>query len=137
MSKKKKQPYIPLYLLDARGEIAWDKLTNAEKRSLRLRLARHKGTHTKREWEEMKAFFEYTCCCCLGESGLENIEKDHIIPLYQGGSDSITNLQPLCAKCNSAKGRINTDWRPRLAEKLGKVMPDKWLIKSEEVTHGA
>lgn len=30
---------------------------------------------------------------------------DHIIPLYQGGLDDITNLQFLCIKCNLTKSK--------------------------------
>lgn len=97
--------------------------SNAEKRAERLRAAREKATHTKAEWIEMVEFFEHTCARCFGESGLMYVEKDHITPLYQGGSDGIENLQPLCARCNTSKGADNTDLRPQLAAHLNKVLP--------------
>ena len=99
---------------------------NHQKRYNRLKAAREKGTHTNEEWKEMLEFFEYTCCICLGSSGLKNVEKDHIIPIYQGGSDSINNLQPICAKCNSQKGSSNLDHRPQLMLILKKEMPNKY-----------
>lgn len=105
----------------------WNNLSNSEKRRERLRQARLLGTHTKDEWAEMLEFFEYTCCCCLGEfQGLRGVVKDHIIPVYQGGSDSIKNIQPLCNHCNSSKGPNNSDWRPQLADSLKKELPIKW-----------
>lgn len=36
--------------------------------------------------------------------------KDHILPIYLGGSDTATNLQPLCRQCNTAKGPDATNW---------------------------
>lgn len=104
-----------------------DELTNAQKRRIRMSEARKRGTHTKEEWIEMLDFFENTCCCCMGDSGLLRVEKDHIIPIYQGGSDHITNLQPLCSRCNCSKGPNVSDWRPQLADQLGKELPLKWI----------
>lgn len=43
----------------------------------------------------------------------DDIVKDHIEPVYSGGSDAIDNLQPLCRTCNSAKGPDTTDYRPK------------------------
>lgn len=87
-------------------------LSNKQKRSIRLAAAREKGTHTKQEWKFLKLVCGNVCVSCNGESGLLNIEKDHIIPIYQGGSDSINNIQPSCAKCNASKGPDCTDHRP-------------------------
>lgn len=101
-------------------------ISNRKIRSNRLREAREKGTHTKAEWLEMKDFFDHTCCKCFGESGLTHVEKDHITPLFMGGSDALSNIQPLCARCNTGKTGDATDYRPYLAEKLGKSLPLKY-----------
>lgn len=102
--------------------------SNSKLRSQRLKLAREKGTHTRKEWDEMKNFFG-ECVICGSK---ENIVKDHIIPLYQGGSDEITNLQPLCSSCNSRKGADNNDYRKEWCESKGIEMPNKWLTKDDE-----
>lgn len=80
-----------------------------ETRSARLALARQRGTHTKAEWASV---LRDCGNCCVKCGSLGSIVKDHITPIYQGGSDSIDNLQPLCNKCNSSKGSDTTDWRP-------------------------
>lgn len=82
---------------------------NKKKRSERMKAAREKGTHTKAEWESLKAEFLYLCVRC--GKGNCHLDRDHIIPVYQGGSDGIENIQPLCAKCNSSKGPERYNWK--------------------------
>lgn len=43
----------------------------------------------------------YRCCIC-GRSGIE-LEVDHKVPVAQGGSDALDNLQTLCFDCNRGK----------------------------------
>lgn len=87
----------------------------------RLQEARARGTHTRLEWEVLLAIFGGKCVRC----GAPRCEKDHIVPLYQGGSDAIGNLQPMCALCNTFKGPDATDWRdkayPRWREHFDEV----------------
>lgn len=92
-------------------------------RSARLSAARKLATHTALEWHTLVEIFDGNCVRC-GQSG--PIVKDHIVPIYKGGSDGISNLQPLCRSCNSSKGpedidhRGNAlhDWQERLAKCL-------------------
>lgn len=78
-------------------------------RAQRLIEARSKGTHTADEWSAVLAHFSYRCvrCGCTPEG---RPCKDHIKPIYQGGSDAIDNLQPLCRQCNTAKGPDCFNW---------------------------
>jgi 5-methylcytosine-specific restriction endonuclease McrA len=94
-------------------------------RGQRLAEARTKGTHIASEWEEMKSFFDNTCVIC-GKKEMP-VEKDHIIPIYQGGSDAITNIQPACAKCNAGKGSESIDHRIIYSQQHNLIMPIKWI----------
>jgi len=103
-------------------------------RSQRLSKAKKIGDHTRAEWDEMRNYFGI-CVKCEGRSGLKNIERDHIIPIYQGGSNGIENIQPMCAKCNAAKGAESIDYRINFCLQRGLDMPFKWLTNKEnEVT---
>lgn len=81
--------------------------TNQEKRSKRLSDARERGSHVQSEWDRLVHQTGGVCLRC----GKIGVVKDHIIPIYQGGSDAISNLQPLCRACNSQKGPDTTDYR--------------------------
>ncbi len=83
-------------------------IKNKKNRSERLSAARKIATHTALQWEAMKEFHNGVCVEC---GACEHIVKDHIKPLYQGGSDGIENIQPLCRKCNASKGPDSTDHR--------------------------
>lgn len=62
------------------------------------------GSHTDAEWQAVLLRHGGRCAECGSHS---NIEKDHIIPLSDGGNNYVLNLQPLCRRCNSAKsGRL-------------------------------
>ncbi|MBJ7328191.1 MAG: HNH endonuclease [Chthoniobacterales bacterium] len=82
---------------------------NKIKRLERMVEARKKGTHTKEEWGALVKSCGAICVKC-GIDG-RKVEKDHIIPVYQGGSDSIENIQPLCAWCNAGKGPETKNWK--------------------------
>lgn len=82
---------------------------NKFNRSTRMSLAKQKGTHTIAQWVKMLEICYNTCLKC-GKK--EDIVKDHVVPIYQGGDDSIFNLQPLCRSCNASKGPDNKDHRP-------------------------
>jgi uncharacterized protein YdaU (DUF1376 family) len=96
---------------------------HAASRSERLTNARRLATHTREEWTALVEVCGRVCVRCrLPEAPLW---KDHIKPIYQGGSDGIANLQPVCQQCSSSRGAETKDYRPsdwleRLTERLAK-----------------
>lgn len=74
-----------------------------------MKRARQLGTHTREEWLALIEEFDRRCVFC-GTSD-RNLEKDHIHPVYDGGSDSIDNIQPACATCNGGKGANAFNWK--------------------------
>jgi len=88
------------------------------------RYAREKGAegnHTLNEWEGLKKKYNY-CCAICGER--KPLTKDHIIPLSEGGTDYIDNIQPLCRNCNSKKWKYiyeNSDLLDNLAKEDGMI----------------
>lgn len=77
-------------------------------RSCRLSAAKMLGRHTKSEWAAVKEAVGVICPRC--ERVTHHFYKDHIIPIYDGGSDGLDNIQPLCASCNSQKGPERINW---------------------------
>lgn len=82
--------------------------------------AKLRGVHTRDQWLDLAAHFKWLCVRCLKPCWQQ---RDHISPVYQGGSDAISNIQPLCSKCNSSKGPEAIDFRPTAAKSLGIKWP--------------
>lgn len=83
-----------------------------------MRYARERnaeGSYTFEEWEKLKAQFGNKCAFCRKETKLT---RDHIIPLSKGGTNYISNIQPLCRSCNSKKNTKIIHQNPELLEAL-------------------
>lgn len=78
------------------------------RRRERLAADRKLGTHTESEWIQLVCESGGQCVRCMNLC--VSLEKDHIIPIYKGGSEAISNLQPLCKKCNRSKGSETINW---------------------------
>ena len=89
------------------------KQASTERRRERMEAARALGRHTKAEWLAIMERYDHRCVCCgYGEyeTGWRP-NKDHIVPVADGGSDSADNLQPLCRPCNTSKMCDTANWR--------------------------
>ena len=69
------------------------------------------GSHTEEEWQSLKAFYNFKCLRCEKQEPEIKLTRDHVIPLTKSGTDSIDNVQPLCARCNSKKNNKHIDYR--------------------------
>ena len=67
------------------------------------RLKGSEGRFTLKEWEELKCKHDFKCVHCGKSEEEAKLTKDHIVPITKGGSNWISNIQPLCQSCNSSK----------------------------------
>lgn len=79
-------------------------------RQHRARLRGASGSHDVEQFWRLCEALGDKCLCC-GRSDVE-LTEDHVVPLSKGGSDDISNIQPLCAFCNNSKGAKTVDHRP-------------------------
>jgi len=76
------------------------------------RVRRHLLTpHTLTQWQMLKVIYDYTCLACGRKEPEILLTRDHIAPLSLGGSDDISNIQPLCRSCNCKKWARTKDYR--------------------------
>jgi 5-methylcytosine-specific restriction endonuclease McrA len=92
------------------GKVNRDKLT-LYTNSRRARKLEAEGSHTDEEWQNLKAFHDFKCLRCRKQEPEIKLTRDHVLPLTQGDTDSIDNIQPLCARCNSKKNYKHIDYR--------------------------
>ncbi|MFN9293704.1 MAG: HNH endonuclease, partial [Planctomyces sp.] len=78
-------------------------------KTVRVTTPRKPVTHSfKRKGRTKRRFHvlqrdEFTCKKCEQPYPEDNLEVDHIIPLHQGGPDTLSNSQTLCIKCHQEK----------------------------------
>jgi 5-methylcytosine-specific restriction endonuclease McrA len=78
-------------------------------RSLRLRCD---GNYTAAEFRAHCEKYGNVCLRC--GRGEVPLTPDHVVPLSLGGSNWISNIQPLCRRCNSWKNARVMDYRPEV-----------------------
>lgn len=85
---------------------------NERRKAYNARKIANGGSHTRAQWLEI--LMRTDCCPRCGRQWNEipprpnkryktTWTKDHIVPLSHGGTDDITNIQPLCYQCQFRK----------------------------------
>lgn len=67
------------------------------------------GEYTIQEWLELCDKYGNKCLSC-GRNDVP-LTVDHVVPIILGGTNDISNLQPLCRSCNSKKNKHVIDYR--------------------------
>ena len=69
----------------------------------RARIKANGGSFSAAEWTALVERCGNRCVACFTPSTAAALEPDHIVPIALGGSNAISNIQPLCRSCNARK----------------------------------
>ena len=75
----------------------------------RAKIKGNGGTFTVQEWKELCS--KYGNKCLVPGCDRTDLSPDHVIPISKGGTNSITNIQPLCSYHNNKKRAKIIDYR--------------------------
>ncbi len=88
---------------------ASDRANFAKRKAYKLQSS---GSFTPQQWLDLKAQYNFTCLHCRKQEPEIQLHADHVIPLSREGSNDISNIQPLCKRCNCSKRERTIDYRP-------------------------
>ena len=77
----------------------------------RARESKGGGSYTVAEWKALVDHYGGKCLCC-GRMDVK-LTADHVFPLAMGGTNDISNIQPLCMSCNARKNAKHIDYRTK------------------------
>ena len=103
-----------IYMRQNRPQFPGTQIATAKKQIKKLRRTKKLGDRADlyETFDKVKELFGRRCLKC-GVSGFDaHITCDHILPKSKGGTDDISNLQPLCYHCNTRKTDREEDYRP-------------------------
>ena len=82
---------------------AWNRTVRAQRKTAK------RFEVTIKDWRKLVNRFGGRCAYCDTKTTLTT---EHVVPLVRGGAHSIGNIIPVCAHCNSSKGkRLLIEWR--------------------------
>lgn len=72
-------------------------------RTLRYKSRKHhlEATLSNEQWEIIKSLFKQKCAYCGKRT--RRLEREHVIPVANGGSFTMHNIVPSCRQCNAEK----------------------------------
>lgn len=84
-------------------------IAKSKKHRRRILISKSIDHFTADQWRNLVNKYDSKCVKCGVKT--TKLEADHILPLVKGGSNSITNIQPLCKLCHKTKGTQTIDYR--------------------------
>lgn len=80
-----------------------------DRHNQRARSAGATGTFTTHDWIATCKAHGDRCAGCGKAQHYEALTMDHKVSMGHGGQNTIDNIQPLCASCNTSKSN-RTNW---------------------------
>ena len=80
--------------------------------------------------EEVYAKYDGHCAYCGCELKYEDMQVDHMIPLWIGGADEMSNYMPACRQCNHYKrGNSLEGFRKMIEQIPAKLERDSYIYR--------
>lgn len=89
----------------------------------RTRKTKAGGSYTESQWYKLCECYDFRCLRCNKQFSFKELTLDHVKPVSKGGSSFIWNIQPLCSRCNSKKGRKEIDYRKSVPDWIDRDTP--------------